>query len=99
MNDKEIIKLLEILIGNTEAVGDSAVDKKIESNLKTLIDVANWCMDSVSQSASTRHRTECSMREVGERAFSALCEWEEWLKERIRIDRETEPAWRSNCVE
>ena len=86
MNDKEIIKLLEILIGTTEAVGDSAVDNKIESNLKTLIDVANWCMDGVSQSASTRHRTEYSMRKVGERAFSALYEWEEWLKERIQAD-------------
>ena len=41
MNDKEIIKLLEILIGTTEAVGDSAVDDKVESNLTTLIDVAN----------------------------------------------------------
>ena len=86
MNDKEIIKLLEILIGTTEAVGDSAVDDKIESNLKTLIDVANWCMDSVSQSASTKHRPEYSMRKVGERAFSALCEWEGWLKARIEAD-------------
>ena len=86
MNDREIVKLLEILIGTTEAVGDSAVDDKIESNLKTLIDVANWCMDGVSQSASTRHRPEYSMRKVGERAFSALCEWEEWLKERIHAD-------------
>ena len=86
MNDKEIIKLLEILIGQTEAIGDPAVDDKIESNLKTLIDVANWCMDSVSKSASTRNRPEYSMREVGERAFSALCEWEEWLKERIQAE-------------
>lgn len=86
MNDREIIKLLEILIGTTEAVGDSAVDDKVESNLKTLIDVANWCIDGVSQSASTRNRPEYSMRKVGERAFSALCEWEEWLKERIQVD-------------
>lgn len=86
MNDREIIKLLEILIGTTEAVGNSEVDDKIESNLKTLIDVANWCMDGVNQSASTRHRPEYSMRKVGERAFSALCEWEEWLKEQIQAD-------------
>ena len=86
MNEKEIIKLLEILIGGTEAIGDSAVDDTIENNLKTLIDVANWCMDGVSQSASTRHRPEYSMKKVGERAFSALCEWEEWLKERIQTD-------------
>lgn len=86
MNEKEIIKLLEILIGATEAVGDSAIDNKVEINLKTLIDVADWCMDGVSQSASTRHRPEYSMRTVGECAFSALCEWEEWLKERIQAD-------------
>lgn len=86
MTANEIIKVLENLIGATEAVGDSAVDHKIEANLKTLIDVANWCMDGVSQSASTRHRPEYSMRKVGERAFSALCEWEEWLKERIQAD-------------
>ena len=86
MNDREIIKLLEILIGSTEAVGDSAIDNKIEINLKTLIDVANWCMDGVSQSASTRHRKEYSMSKIGERAFSALCEWEEWLKERIQAE-------------
>lgn len=86
MNYREIVKLLEILIGTTEAVGDSAYDDKIESNLKTLIDVANWCMDSVSQSASTRHRPEYSMRKIGERAFSALCEWEEWLKERTQYE-------------
>ena len=42
MNHEEIIKLLGILIGGTEAVGDSAVDHQVEANLKTLIDVTNW---------------------------------------------------------
>ena len=83
MNDREIIKLLEILIGTTEAVGDSAVDDKIESNLKTLIDVTNWCLDGIHHSSWTRHRVEGSMRDVGERAFASLVEFRDWLNEVI----------------
>ena len=51
LNSNEIINLLEILIGQTEAVGDSAQDDKIEENLMTLIDVTNWCLDGIMQSS------------------------------------------------
>lgn len=83
MNDHEIIKLLGILIGDTEAVGDSNIDKKREANLKTLIDVANWCLDGIHQSSFTRHRPERSMRDIGERAFASLVEFREWLNDVI----------------
>lgn len=83
MNEHEIIKLLDNLIGPVEAYGDSAVDEKILKNLKTLIDVTNWCIDGVAQASETRHRPEYSMRAVGETAFSAMCEWQLWLTERI----------------
>ena len=86
MTADEIIKVLGKLIGATEAVGDSAIDHKVEGNLKTLIDVTNWCIDGVNQSSWTRHRPEGSMRDVGERAFSALEEWRDWLTERIEQD-------------
>ncbi len=86
MNASEIIKLLDILIGGTEAVGDSATDKKVEENLMKLIDVTNWCIDGIAQSAETRHKPEYSMREIGERAFSALDEIRNWLQERIEAD-------------
>lgn len=85
MKPDEIIKLLDILIGNTEAVGDSASDDIAEANLKTLIDITNWCLGGVSQSAYTNHRPEYSMKRNGERAFAALCEWKDWLEERIQI--------------
>lgn len=83
MNTDEIIKLLGILIGGTEAVGDSAVDHKVEANLKTLIDVTNWCLDGIHQSSWTRHRFEGSMRDVGKRAFASLVEFRDWLNEVI----------------
>ena len=82
LDSGEIIKLLENLIGRTEAVGDTLTDERIEDNLMTLIDVANWCIDGVAQSSETKNRTESSMRRIGERAFGALLEWKEWLTER-----------------
>ena len=86
LTSKEIIKVLDTLIGPTEAIGDSAADHAIEHNLMTLIDIVNWCLDGVSDSASTRYRFEGSMRDVGERAFTALDEWRNWLDERIKED-------------
>ena len=87
MNDRftsqEITKVLDALIGRTTAVGDSAIDHEIEENLKTLIDVVNWCLDGIADSADTRHNYQGSMRDIGERAFSAMCEWQEWLKAQI----------------
>lgn len=82
LDSGEIIKLLENLIGATEAVGDTWADEKIEKNLKTLIDVANWCIYGVAQSSETKNRIEHSMRRIGERAFGALLDWKEWLSER-----------------
>ena len=84
----EIIKLLDNLIGRTEAVGDTRIDEKIEENLMTLIDVANWCIDGVAQSSETKNRPEWSMRRIGERAFKALLDWKEWLTERCESDDE-----------
>jgi hypothetical protein len=82
LDSKEIIKVLDNLIGGTEAVGDAWADQKIEKNLMTLIDVANWCIDGVAQSSETKDRTEWSMRRIGERAFGALLDWKKWLTER-----------------
>ena len=86
MNSHEIIKLLDNLIGPVEAYGDSATDKRVMENLKTLIDVTNWCLDGVNQSSWTRHRPEKSMREIGETAFSALMEYEDWIRARREED-------------
>ena len=86
MTSHEIIKLLTCLLGGTEAIGDSAYDEVVKENLKKLIDITNWCLDGISQSAETRHRYESSMRDVGETAFSALCEYKEWIEERIERD-------------
>lgn len=81
LTGNEIIKLLDNLIGPTEAYGDSAVDEKVLKNLKTLIDVTYWCLDGLKQSSETIHREEGSMREIGATALSALLEYEDWIHE------------------
>ena len=79
MTATEIIRLLEILIGPTTAVGETNADERIHGNLRTLIDVANWCLESIHTSSFTCGRPEYSMHKVGYDAKCALDEWRMWL--------------------
>lgn len=83
LNSGEITKLLGILIGSTEPIGESNYDEKVMENLKTLIDVTNWCLDGVAYARDYIGRCEWSMNKVGFDAQCALQEWEQWIKERI----------------
>ena len=77
---KEIIKLLDTTVGKTEAVGDSIADEHRLDNLKTLIDVTNWCMDGLQYAMdSGLGRPEASMHEIGFTAQCALDEYREWI--------------------
>jgi len=80
-SDREITKVLNAMIGPTDAEGDSAVDAVRLDSLRTLIDVTNWCLDGLLYATKTRHRQEASMREIGETAFSALLEIKQWIQE------------------
>ena len=79
LNSAEIIKLLDILIGQTEAVGETNADEVILENLKTLIDVTNWCIDGIHQSSGTVGRPEASMHKIGWTAQCALDDYRVWL--------------------
>lgn len=81
LTSAEIIKVLENLIGQTEAVGETYADEKIMCNLKTLIDVTNWCIDGVYQSSETADRPEWSMHSIGLKAKGALDDWREWIND------------------
>lgn len=86
MTSKEIINVADKLIGMTTAIGESNADEIIDANLRKIIDLVNWLLDGVADSARTRHRPEYSMRRTGERAFSAMCEWKDWLDTAINMD-------------
>jgi len=86
MTSEEIIKLVDELIGETTACGESNADAQIDANLRKVIDVVDFLLEEVVQSAKTRHRYEGSMRQIGERAFSAMCDWKHWLDTAINMD-------------
>lgn len=77
----EITKMVNLMIGRTDPAGDSAIDHEREENLKKLIDLVNWCLDGVYDSARHRKSFEGSVRDIGERAYSSLLEWKQWLSD------------------
>jgi hypothetical protein len=78
----EITKLLDVLIGDVEAVGETNEDERRLDNLKTLIDVTNWCLDGLQFAmASGYGRPEWSMAEISYTAQCALGEYEKWIAE------------------
>ena len=77
----EIIKLTSALVGSVHPVADSSIDRDIMDNVKTMIDVVNWALGEMSESAGNRHSYYGSQRDVGERAYSALLEWKVCLQE------------------
>lgn len=75
----EITKLLDVLIGKVEAVGETNEDERRLDNLKTLIDVTNWCLDGLQFAmASGYGRPEYSMVEIGWTAQRALDYYNRW---------------------
>lgn len=87
----EIIKLLDALIGDVEAVGETNEDKRRLDNLKTLIDVTNWCLDGLDFAmASGWGRPEYSMAEISYTAQRALDEYGKWIAEVLEEQTERE---------
>lgn len=76
----EITKLLDTLIGEVEAVGETNEDNRRLDNLKTLIDVTNWCLDGLQFAmASGYGRPEYSMKAISHTAQCALDEYGRWI--------------------
>ena len=77
--DSEIIKLLKTLVGPVEAVGETNADKVHLDNLKTLIDITNWCLDTIALVSYAVNRQEKSMFDIGWTASCALDQYYSWL--------------------
>jgi len=83
LSSDEIIKLLEVLIGSTDAVGETNMDNKIMENLKTLIDIGDYCLDKVFLASTTCGRPEASMHEIGWMARCVMDDWRNWLEGKL----------------
>ena len=77
---KEIIKLLNILIGETEAIGETYEDERRLANLQKLIEVTDWCLDGIQYAMfSGVDRPEYSMRLISEQARNVLNDYKVWI--------------------
>ena len=81
LDSKEIIKVLDNLVGSVEPVGETDVDRKRLERLEVLIEVTDWCLDKVQLARTYFWEDECSMYEIGRVATDALYEWKEQLSE------------------
>ena len=79
LSTEEIIKLVDVLIGDVEAVGESREDEKRLKNLNALIDLTDACLDKISYAANASTRSEASMRKIGRKALQYLAESAEWF--------------------
>lgn len=94
----EITKLLDVLIGETDAVGETYADERRLDNLKTLIDVTNWCLDGLEFAmASGYGRPEYSMKEISQTAQCALAEYGKWIAE--VLEEQTERSNNADYIE
>ncbi len=82
LKSNEITKVLDVLIGEVEAVGETNADERRLDNLKTLIYVTNWCLDGLQYAMeSGQGRVEASMHTISYTAQLALDEYKTWLNE------------------
>lgn len=82
MTSREICKLLDIIVGKTEPVADSVIDNEREENLKTLIDIGDWVLDGLLYAADHRKDPYYSSHSIGERAYTVMLEWKDWLAQK-----------------
>ena len=82
LKSNEITKVLDVLIGEVEAVGETNADERRLDNLKTLIGVTNWCLDRLQYAMeSGQGRVEASMHTISYTAQLILDEYKTWLNE------------------
>lgn len=83
LSSEEIIRVLEAMIGSTEAVGDTNIDCIVMENLKTVIDVGDYCLDKVLLASTSCGRSEASMHEIGWTARCVMDDWKNWLEGKL----------------
>lgn len=82
LSSNEIINVIDSLIGETCPIGETNTDNIRLTNLKTLIDITNWCLDSILSSAQSSGY-EYSINVNRETARGSLMDYRDWINEVI----------------
>lgn len=80
LNGTEICKVLEVLVGNTQAQGETTADDKAFDRLQVLEQVTDWCLEGFNYECSNAYKSEWSMARSGKEAIKYLKETKEWIE-------------------
>ena len=72
LSGSEIIRVVDELIGATEAYGDSCIDHDRLNNQHKLEELAEWVIAELCRNTKYTSRHEYSMKEIGEDARKFL---------------------------
>lgn len=81
LTGEEIREVVDKLIGDVEAIGETRHDEKAYDNLAIMTYVCDALIDEIRSSSQTKDRVEYSMNRVGDRAYSYLKDLADWLDE------------------
>lgn len=80
LNGTEICKVLEVLVGNTHAQGETTADDKAFDRMEALEQVTDWCLDGFNREWIYAFKSEWSMVRSGKEAIKYLKETKEWIE-------------------
>lgn len=83
LESNEITKVMNILIGDTEPVGDTWADKQRFDNLYKLCYVTDWCLDRIATASESFNKPEASVRDIGTTAKEYLTDVKKWIEEHL----------------
>ena len=80
MNSDTIIEVVDNLVGEVEAVGETWEDKRRLDNLKKMIDLSDHLLRQIYEASLTRNRVEATMKKIGETAYDYLQSARDWAE-------------------
>jgi len=85
LSAEEIFNIVDELIGECDAVGESHIDVVRLANLEKLLEVTNRCLDKIAYASNTDTRSEYSMRQIGRTALKWMADSAKWFElQRVR---------------
>lgn len=79
LTSNEIIKLLNVLLGSLEPIGETNYDREVSDNLKIVSDISSWCLDRMLIARKYIEKSEYSMSQVGINAECYIKGLKKWL--------------------
>lgn len=82
-----VCEVIDNLVGNVEAVGETNTDGRHLNNLKVLEDVLHHVIETIGEETLNAKRYEWSMKESGEYAATILREIKTYIDDTLEVTK------------